>query len=265
MRRAPPLSSLFCHYYLHAVYKRAVTLPADNTQKATSADELSIQWSPHNTSIGGADLRKKKGWGEQKGVWEKKDGKKKTSRAPKWQTSRDGLLWIRGEFTTEAPSKHDFLHAWFCPSCCSFLSRCFLFCLVDNSNSSPCCIFESLPRLQLSPPPPNCLPQSPHHHLHHNHNQQANPITIPNPKPIFLSNTHTDACLHAHRHTTPREKSEGKDAANVFLLGLDKGLNTTVTLCLFVRWGNEKKKGGKAKKKVGEELSIRVEIFLSVV
>lgn len=76
MRRAPPLSSLFCHYYLHAVYKRAVTLPADNTQKATSADELSIQWSPHNTSIGGADLSKK-GMGRAKGgVRKKKDGKK---------------------------------------------------------------------------------------------------------------------------------------------------------------------------------------------
>lgn len=76
MRRAPPLSSLFCHYYLHAVYKRAVTLPADNTQKATSADELSIQWSPHNTSIGGADLREKRDGESKRGCEGKKDGKK---------------------------------------------------------------------------------------------------------------------------------------------------------------------------------------------
>lgn len=59
MRRGPPLSSLFCHYYLYAVYKRAVTLLVDNTQEANAADELSIQCSPHNTSIGEADLGKK--------------------------------------------------------------------------------------------------------------------------------------------------------------------------------------------------------------
>lgn len=82
MRRAPPLSSLFCHYYLHAVYKRAVTLPADNTQKATNADELSIQWSPHNTSIGGADLRKKKKDGKSKRGCEKKRWEKKTPEHP---------------------------------------------------------------------------------------------------------------------------------------------------------------------------------------
>ncbi|TSN57798.1 hypothetical protein Baya_9128 [Bagarius yarrelli] len=50
------------------VYKRAVTLPTDNTQKATSADELSIQWSPHNTSIRGADLKKKKDGESKRGL-----------------------------------------------------------------------------------------------------------------------------------------------------------------------------------------------------
>ncbi len=68
-----PLSSLFCHYYLRAVYKRAVTLLADNAQEANAADELSIQQSPHNTSIGGADLRKK---GKGRGLEQRERQKK---------------------------------------------------------------------------------------------------------------------------------------------------------------------------------------------
>lgn len=131
---------------------------------------------------------------------------------PMWQTSRAGSCWISSEFTTRAPLKHGFSHAWFSPSCCSFLSPLFLFCLRDNSNSSLCCIFN--------PPDPQSQPPS----TQRRHNQLT-PISLLNQTP-----SNTDARTSRHSHTS-RETSV-RDAANVFLLSLDKGLKTTVGLPL---------------------------------
>ncbi len=136
---------------------------------------------------------------EEQTSWKKGRGEGRAKREtektlnPMWQTSRAGSRWISSEFTTRDPLKHGFLHAWFSPSCCSFLSCLFLFCLGDNNNSSLCCIFN--PPDPQSQPPALLKPPS----TQHRHNKLT-PISLLNQT---LSNTHAHAGTH-----TPAEKPQ---------------------------------------------------------
>lgn len=79
------------------------------------------------------------------------------------------------------PLETRLLRTWFSPRRCSFLSPIFLFCLADNSNSSPRYIFYN--------PPPT--------HTHKTPN--------PNRPPLFLQNTpNTKINSHQSRRLTPR-------------------------------------------------------------
>lgn len=169
----------------------------------------------------------KKGRGEGR-------AKRETEKTPNpmWQTSGAGSRWISSEFTTRAPLKHGFSHAWFSPSCCSFLSRLFLFCLWDNSNSSLCCIFNPPDPQFQSPalPTPPRYPTPP---------QSTYTNLAPQPNAVKRAGT--------RRHSHTSRETSARDAANVFLLSLDKGLKTTVGLVLCEMRGTWKRKKGRKK------------------